>query len=149
MSIKRWTTATLLLAGSALLSAPLAAEQKLETAHYVLHYSALSTMDLQPEVARKFGVRRNSRQALLVINPQRKSSDGPQPVAATGSGVARNLIGHRQKLALDPVREGPVHYLLASFEIVDQEMITLELEILPQGASEAIPLKFQQQFYVN
>lgn len=141
--MKRWT---LLLI--ALLSLPLHAEQFVDSGEYRVHYSAISSTLLTPEVASRFGVARTRGEALLVLNAQRRGADGRYlPVAATATGQARSLIGQVEKLKLRATREGEVHYLLAPFQVLDGEFLTLELSVLPEAAATAIPLKFQQQFY--
>ncbi|HUP91128.1 MAG TPA: DUF4426 domain-containing protein [Solimonas sp.] len=98
------------------------AEQLVRQDGYVIHYAALKTTDLAPEIARQFGVARSGNQAFLVINAQRELPEGrTQPIPATATGTATNLIGHRQHLELRPVSEGDVHYVVATFQIVNQE----------------------------
>ncbi len=140
-----------LLLGAALLwSAVASAEQFVDAGDYRVHYSAINTTQLQPEIARQFGVTRSRNEALLVLNPQRRDSNGTYvPVAATAQGRSRSLIGHIDKLKLRPVREGQVHYVVANFPILDGEFLTLELSVLPAGASTPIAVKFSQQFYRN
>jgi hypothetical protein len=129
--------------------APAHAEQFVEQDGFRVHYAAIPTTDVAPDTARAFGISRSRRQALLVLNAQ-QLGDGPlKPVAATATGTARNLLGHMQRLALRPVQEGEVHYVIATFEILNQEWLTFEVAIQPDGAARAIPLKFQQQFYAE
>ncbi len=131
-----------------LLSLSVRAEQYIDQGDYRIHYSAINSTQLTPEVARSFNVKRTRGEALLVLNAQRRDAEGRyQPVAATASGQARSLIGQVEKLQLRAVRESEVHYLLAPFEVLDGEFLTLELSVSPEGAGAPIPLKFQQQFY--
>lgn len=145
-----WTIKRLPLLGALLLllSLPLRAEQFVDQGEYRVHYSAINSTLLTPEVARRFNVTRTRGQALLVLNAQKRDGEGRyQPVAAVAEGRARSLIGHVEKLKLRPVREGDVHYVMAAFQILDAEFLTLELTVRPDGTSARIPLKFQQQFY--
>jgi len=124
------------------------AEQFIDQGDYRVHYSAINSTLLTPEVARSFNVKRTRGESLLVLNAQQRGTDGRyRPIAATATGQARSLIGQIEKLHLRAVREADVHYLLAPFEVLDGEFLTLELSITPEGASAPIPLKFQQQFY--
>ncbi len=131
-----------------LLSLSARAEQFIDHGDYRVHYSAINSTLLTPEVARTFDVKRTRGEALLVLNAQRRDAEGRyQPVAATANGQARSLIGQVEKLRLRAVREADVHYLLAPFDVLDGEFLTLELSVTPEGAAAPIPLKFQQQFY--
>lgn len=130
------------------LALPVQAEQFVKQGGYVVHYTALASTGITPEVARQFGIKRSGNYALLVLNAQRETAAGKtQSIPATASGTVRNLIGHTQELELRQAEEGGVHYLLAEFQALNQEYLTFALQITPQGAPEPIPLKFQQQFY--
>lgn len=124
------------------------AEQAVRAGDFIVHYAAIRTTDLTPEVARQFGVSRSGRQALLVLNAQRDTGDSlPEPVPATATGHVTSLLGHRQRLRPRPHQEAGVHYVLANFETLTAEYLTLELEVMPEGASAPISVKFQQQFF--
>jgi hypothetical protein len=124
------------------------AEQAVRAAPYIVHYAAIRTTDLTPVVARQFDVQRSGRQALLVLNVQRDTGAAlPEPVPATASGHVTSLLGHRQRLALRPHQEAGVHYVLATFETLTAEYLTLDLQVTPEGAEAPIAVKFQQQFF--
>lgn len=130
------------------LSLQAGAEQAVRSGPYSVHYAAIRTTDLTPEVARQFGVRRSAKQALLVLNVQRdEGAPLPSPVPATATGTVTSLLGHRQTLSLRPMQEGGVHYVIGRFETLTAEYLTLEISVLPDGAATPIPLKFQQQFF--
>lgn len=138
----------LLALGALLLGPAVVAEQFQDQGEYRIHYNALNSTELTPEIARRFGVTRSRQEALLVLSPQRRDEQGRyRPVAAQGEGRARTLLGHVTPLKLRPVREGEAHYLVAPFEVLDGEFVRLELSVLPAGADRPIALSFQQQFY--
>jgi hypothetical protein len=130
------------------ISATAVAEQAVRSGDYVIHYSAIRTTALTPEVARQFDVRRSRNQALLVLNAQvDRGGPLPEPIPATATGVVTSLLGHRQTLKLRPHQEGTVHYVIARFETIEREHLTLDLEVLPEGATTPIPVRWQQQFF--
>ena len=138
-----------LLSVGLMFAAGAGAEQKIDDGAYRVHYAALNTRDLSPDIARAFGVRRSSTRGLLVLNAQFVDGDETLPVPAAGSGHVRNLIGHQQALELRPAQEGPVHYLLAEFEFVDREHLQFDLQVTPQGHSRPVTIRFKQQFYAD
>lgn len=124
------------------------AEQFVRDGNFIVHYVALPSTSITPEVARHFAIQRSGNLSLLVLNAQRETAPGKTvSLPATAAGTVTSLIGHVQPLNLQPAREGKVHYLLAQFQAVDQEVLQFDLQITPQGAARPITLKFQQQFY--
>jgi hypothetical protein len=124
------------------------AEQFVRDGEFLVHYAALQTTELTPEVARQFEVTRSKRRILLVLNAQKETAPGrtvPQP--ATASGTVRNLIGHVQPLKLRPIREGEVHYVIADAEALDGEYLVFDVQVLPEGAARPLAVQFKQQFY--
>lgn len=124
------------------------AEQFVRNGQFIVHYVALPSTSITPEVARHFGISRTGKLSLLVLNAQLETAPGKTTsLPATATGTVTSLIGHVQQLELRPAREGDVHYVIAQFEAVDQEILKFDLQITPQGSTKPIALKFQQQFY--
>ncbi|MDP9141582.1 MAG: DUF4426 domain-containing protein [Pseudomonadota bacterium] len=125
------------------------AEQFVDLGDFRIHYAALNTTQLTPDVARKFNVQRSSKQILLVLNAQQLVGGKYESVAATASGTATTLLGHVQSLELRPIREADVHYVIASFETLEGEYMTVDARVVPAGATAPITVKFRQQFYMD
>lgn len=124
------------------------AEQFVDAGRYRVHYAAINTTQLAPEVARQFGVDRSAGRILLVLNAQQADDRGRyESIPATASGTASSLLGHVQTLALRPVREADVHYVIAPFETLDGEFMTVDVQVLPSGANVPVRIRFKQQFY--
>jgi hypothetical protein len=123
------------------------AEQFVDQGDYRVHYAAINTTELTPQVARQFGIDRTRNQILLVLNAQQRIDGRHVPVPATARGTATTLLGHQQTLALRPIHEAEVHYVVATFTTLDGEYMTIEADVLPQGSNETIPVRFKQQFY--
>ncbi len=127
---------------------PLHAQNTLERGEYVLHYNAIASTTLTPEVARQYAITRSSGRALLNVSLQRKQTDGSsKSTAAKVTAAATNLSGQRQDLAVREVREGEAIYYLAEPRVGDNETLTFDLSVLPEGASEAMTVRFQQEFF--
>ncbi len=140
----------LLLALLFVLTATVArAEQFVDLGDFRIHYAALNTTQLTPDVARKFNVQRSSKRILLVLNAQKRVGGKYESVTATASGTATTLLGHVQSLELRPIREADVHYVIASFETLEGEYMTVDARVLPAGAMTPVTVKFRQQFYLD
>ncbi|QHS10363.1 DUF4426 domain-containing protein [Sinimarinibacterium sp. NLF-5-8] len=123
------------------------AEQFVDAGDYRIHYAAINSTELTPQIARQFSVDRSRNQILLVFNAQHRVEGQYQSVPATAKAFATTLLGHRQTLTLRPIREADVHYVVANFETLDGEFMTISAEVTPQGARAPVEVKFKQQFY--
>lgn len=145
MSILLRNSALLLLA---MLALPALAErggQSVLADGYEIHYAAVNSTQVPPATARALDIRRSGARALLVLNAQR-ASDGSN-LRATAEGEVRNLAGQEKPLAPRAVEDGGVWYVLAEFRIADGERLRFDLQVTPEGAGRAIPLRFVQTFY--
>ncbi len=139
--MKRWVTLLLVL-----LSLPAQAEQIIESGPYRLHYMAMVTYELPPQVAEVYGITRSRKQGIAVLNLQHV--DQPQvSVASTVTGRIRNLIGQERLDDLREVREQDAIYWIATFDFSNLETMRFDFQIDPEGPHGPFPLHFSQQFY--
>lgn len=129
-----------------LLALPAAAEQYVQSGDYTVHYMSMQTSDLPPKVARAYGLRRSSGQALVMVNVQQGALSGA-PVSAQITGTARNLTGTPKALAFREVREQQAIYSIATVPVANMETLRFALEVLPAGASAPITVRFDNKFY--
>lgn len=134
------TLALLLASGQAL------AVQKQEFDGYTVHYNAQNSSELSPEVARRHGISRNPKLAMVMVTVQDSTGTA---VAATVTGQARNLLAQTQPLEMREIREGASVYYLGLFTISNRETQAFNLDIHPMGAAQGFRLVFSQQFFVD
>lgn len=136
--------ACLLAAGS------LAAQNSQRSGEFIVHYNAIPTTTLKPEVARQYGVTRSASRALLNIAVQRQT-EAPLPVAitATVSASASLLTGQRQSIPLREVRDGDAIYYLGEARVSHEESLEFDIEVLPEGREEPIRIRFSQTFFTR
>lgn len=137
---------TLLAVLFTLLSGPALAEQVIESGPYKLHYMAMVTYELPPQVAEVYGITRSRKQGIVVLNLQHV--DQPQvSVASKVSGRIRNLIGQERLDELREVREQDAIYWIATFDFSHLETMRFDFQVDPDGPHPAFPVHFSQQFY--
>lgn len=113
-----------------------------------LHFSALPTTTLTPEVASQYGITRSTSRALLNVAVRRAlEGGGDAAIVADVRAAATNLNGQRQEIRLREVREGEAIYYLGEARIGDQETLTFEIEATVDG--RPMQARFQQQFFVS
>lgn len=147
------STASFLLATLLLAAYPLRAQEQshsLQSGDLTVHYNAVPTTALSAEVAREYGITRSSGRALLNVAVRRDAgNDVYRAIAASVQAAATNLNGQRQDLDVREVREGDAIYYLAEARFQDSETLRFDLQVLPEGAAEALQARFEQQFFAH
>jgi hypothetical protein len=139
------------LASLVVISNPAAAQQSQDFGTYVVHYNALSTNMIPPQVAQGYGIKRSSNRALLNITVLEKVMDNPgSPTSASVTATAINLTGQRRDIKIREIREGEgAVYYIGEFPIHNLETYNFSIEVVPEGDSEPMLVKFRQQFYTE
>jgi hypothetical protein len=127
------------------------AQQSQDFGQYVVHYNALNTNLIPPQVAKGYGIQRSSSRALLNVTVLRKVMNNPgSPVEAEVSASGINLTGQRREIAIREIREpeGAVYYI-GELPIHNMETYNFAISLKIEGESEPLLVKFQQQFYTE
>lgn len=121
------------------------AEQKQDLGDWEIHYIALNSTFLTPEIAKHYGIVRSRYNALINISVLDKQSKVAQSVVLRGQ--ARNLLGVVKTLSFKQVREGDAIYYLAVLPFSDQEQYRFTVEV-SDGQTQK-NLTFQHKFYAD
>jgi hypothetical protein len=138
--------ALLLFLGIAL---PAGAEQVEEFDDYRIHYNAFVSNLLSPEVARAHDLKRSRYHAVVNITVQKKKNGIYESVTADVSGTATNLYGKQQKLGMKQVTERDAVYYLGQMPFSNEETLTFDILVIPEGEKVARNISFRQQFFVD
>ena len=142
---------TLLLLGALSFALTSEAQQSQDFGEYVVHYNALNTNLIPPQVAQGYGIQRSSSRALLNVTVLKKVMGSPgTPVGASVTASGTNLTGQKRDITIrradDP--EGAMYYL-GEFPIHNLETYRFEIRVKIEGQSEPLVVKFEQQFYTE
>ena len=140
-----------LLAGMLLLY-PLAglAENSKEFGQYVIHYNALATDVLSPEIARKYRITRSRNRGMINITVLKKILGSPgQPVHARVKVAAQNLAGQTRRIHTREIRDGNAIYYIGEFSVANEETLKFTVQARPQGTQESVEVRFSQDFYTH
>jgi IMP cyclohydrolase len=143
--------AALLLLGTLFVPLDGEAQQSQDFGDYVVHYNALNTNLIPPQVAKGYGIQRSSNRALLNVTVLKKVMDTPgTPVAAQISASGTNLTGQVREIDLRKVEEaeGAIYYL-GVFPVHNLETYRFNVEVSIEGEAEPLVVKFKQQFYTE
>jgi len=136
---------TLSLALGLLFPYPVNAEQKQILGSWDVHYIALNTTFLTPQVAKQNGIVRSKFNGLINISVLDRKDKAAQSVVLTGE--AKNLLGVVKKLAFKQVTEGKAIYYLAVLPFSDREQYRISINI--NDGLKQKTLKFQHKFYAD
>ncbi len=126
------------------------AEQSKTFGDYVVHYNAFNTELLQPEIARRYGIKRSKNRVMYNITILKKvlQTTG-QPVTAKVTGHASNLNDQFKQLHPRKIVEGSAIYYIGDLRVTNKETLDFEFQITPEGEKKPFHLKFRQQFFTK
>ena len=110
-----------------------------------IHYNALSTSNISPEVAKQYGITRSARNALVNIAVQKNG----KPVVANIFGHGKNLAGQLKELAFKEVKEENAIYYIATLTFTQGEKVSFDLQVQPEKEGKLLPLSFKQELFAN
>ncbi len=112
-----------------------------------VHYIAIDSTFLTPEIARAYGIIRSRYKGLINISVLDNTKQNTPAKTVSIIGKAKNNLGQFKKLAFKEVKEGNAIYYLAQISYNNEETVHFELTI--NDGQEQQQLKFSQTFYVN
>lgn len=148
--MKKFMTLLCLLL-SVSLAANTYAQQSQDFGNFVVHYNAINTNLLPPEVARGYGIQRSPSRALLNITVLKKVMNTPgTPVKAEVSAIGTNLTGQRRDIEIREIQdpENAVYYI-GEFPVHNMETYRFTVKVHVEGEEDPLMVNFTQQFYTE
>jgi hypothetical protein len=132
------------------LASAVQAEQSQDFGPYVVHYSAITTDTLLPEVARQYDISRSRNRAVLTMTVLKKVMNTTgTPIDASIAGNATNLSAQMRKLSFRAIKEGNAIYYISEFPVADRETLNFNLQVIPAGETQPLTVSFRQQFFTE
>ena len=136
---------------TALTSSSAFAQQAQEFGDFTIHYNALRSSMITPEVAKAYGISRSDSRALINIsvlkNTENQTTNG---VKASVTTSGRNLTGQTRKVEMREINEGDgAIYYIGELSVRNMETFDFTVLVTPEGQSKPYELKFRQQFYTE
>ena len=115
---------------------------------YVLHFNALSTDQLEPEVAKQYNIVRSKNRAMLNVSIIKKVAGATgQSVPGSVSATATNLNGQLKNLSLREVQSGGAVYYIGDVSISGEETLIFNIDATPINETSRFSVRFSQQFF--
>lgn len=117
---------------------------------FVVHFSAQTTDQLAPDVARAYNIVRSKSRAMLNVSVIRKSDN--QSVAASISVKATNLTGQLKNVTMRKIEEPGdtvAIYYIGETPIANRETLLFNISVKPDGQNATTEVRFRRQFYTD
>lgn len=112
-----------------------------------VHYNAVRTDLLTPEVARAYGIERSPNRVLLNVAMLRKSPGAASlPVDGTVRVDAHNLNGQLKSMTMRRVQEGPAIYFIGEVGISGDEILVFNINVEPATGGGRHEVQFKREF---
>jgi len=112
-----------------------------------IHYNAMTTDTLLPEVARAYKIERSKTRGLATISVLKKNAVGvPTPVAAKLTVYVTNLNQQLAEVPMREVREGTAVYYLGEFRVAPPDTLMFTASVETEGEPKR-EIRFTQKFY--
>jgi hypothetical protein len=136
---------------AALTSLPAFAQQAQEFGDYIVHYNALNSSLITPEVAKAYGIRRSDSRALINISVLKNTADKTTTaVKAKVTASGRNLTGQTRNVDMREIDDGDgAIYYIGELSVRNMETFDFTVVVLVEGQNKPFNVKFRQQFYTE
>ncbi len=112
-----------------------------------VHYIAIGSTFLTPEIAKLYDIKRSRYNGLINISVLDNSKQGMPAKRVSITGKAKNNVGQSKIIEFQEVTEGSSIYYLAQVRYDNEETIHFDLTI--NDGIEIQHLTFSQKFYVD
>ena len=127
-----------------------AGETSAEIGDYVVHFSAQSTDQLSPEVARAYNILRSKNRAMLNVSIIRKADNVPVDGTVTVKTV--NLTGQLKNVTMRKIEEpgeSVAIYFIGETPVANRETLIFDISVRPEGQGTPSEVRFKRQFYTD
>ncbi len=119
---------------------------------YMIHYNAVNTSLLQPDIARSYKIVRSKNRAFLNISIRKKGAGNAMQDSAVNGNVtatAANLSKQLQNIKMREIHDGGAIYYIGVFNISNTETLDFSIDVDPEVSGKSHTIKFRQQFFTE
>ena len=124
-----------------------AGASNIDIGDHVVHFSAQSTDQLPPDIARAYNIVRSKNRIMLNVSVL-KESDGSAVTAAV-TVKTQNLTGQLKNVTMREVTEQEAIYYIGETPVANQETLIFDISVTPDGKTAASEVRFKRQFYTD
>jgi hypothetical protein len=113
---------------------------------YEVHYNALRTDALTPEIARNYGIQRSTNRVMLNVTVLHKEAGARKAVPAEVKVDARNLNEQLKDIEVRRIIESEAIYYIGEVSISGTEILVFDITVTPEGTQTPLSVKFTREF---
>lgn len=114
---------------------------------HVVHFSAQSTDELPPEIAKAYNILRSKNRAMLNVSVIRKADK--TPVTAVVKVKTVNLTGQLKNVTMRQINEQEAVYYIGETAVANRETLVFDISVTPEGEERAANVRFKREFYTD
>ena len=114
---------------------------------HIVHFSAQTTDQLPPEVARAYDFVRSKNRAMLTVSVLEEATNKASSADVTVK--TRNLAGQLKNVAMRTITEGDSIYYIGETPVANREILIFDITITPEGVNKATDVRFKREFFTN
>ncbi len=114
---------------------------------HVIHFSAQSTDQLPPEIARAYNIVRSKNRAMLNVSVLRASDN--KAVTADVTVKTVNLTGQLKNVTMRRINEQDAIYYIGEVLVANRETLIFDISVTPDGEDSSSEVRFKRQFYTD
>ena len=114
---------------------------------HVVHFSAQSTDQLPPEVARAYNIVRSKNRAMLNVSVLSETDNRPVTASVTVKTV--NLTGQLKNITMRQINEQDAIYYIGEVPVANRETLIFDISIMPEGVDTVSDVRFKRQFFTD
>ena len=117
---------------------------------HTVHFSAQTTNQLPPDVARVYNIVRSKNRAMLTVSVL--DDEANRSVTSDVTVKTQNLTGQLKNVIMREIREpGDVEaiYYIGETPVANQETLIFDITVVPDGMTNASNVRFKRQFYTD
>lgn len=123
------------------------AEQAEKFGNIEVHYNAMLSTDLLPDVAKAYKIDRSQTRGILTVSVLKKNAMGvAQPIPAKLTAYMVNMSNQLGGIDLREIREGSAIYYLGEFRVVPPTTLKFTVTVEANGEPRH-EVNFTQKFY--
>lgn len=143
--------ATVLAAAGLIVGAPtLADDHSTKAGQYTIHHNAFTADTINPDVALAYGIQRSKYRGLLNVSViKEQAGTTGQSTPATVDVDIVNLTGQKSRIPMREIKDKDAVYYIGEFPVYNQQTIDFEIQVRPEGETQAHSVRMSQEFFTE